>query len=70
MPFAPRPGATAEDDGYVMAFMTDVNSWQSEVHVYDAQDIARGPVCRLGLPARVPAGFHAAWMPGTDLPAR
>ncbi len=66
-PFAPRPGATAEDDGYVMIFMTDVNRWQSEVHVFDARHVAAGPVCRLGLPSRVPAGFHAAWMPGADL---
>jgi carotenoid cleavage dioxygenase-like enzyme len=67
MPFAQRPGATEEDDGYLLAFMTDVQTWRSEVHVYDARDIEQGPVCRLGLPDRVPAGFHAAWMPGEDL---
>ncbi|MEC8425004.1 MAG: carotenoid oxygenase family protein, partial [Myxococcota bacterium] len=66
-PFAARPGAIDEDDGYLLAFMTDVNTWQSEVHVFDARDIEQGPVCRLGLPARIPAGFHSAWMPGEDL---
>lgn len=66
-PFAARAGGTEEDDGYVMMFVTDVNRWSSEVHVFDAQRIEDGPVCRLGLPTRVPAGFHAAWMPGADL---
>lgn len=67
-PFAPRPGGTAEDDGWVLTFVTDTSTWRSECWVFEAPRIAAGPVARVELPARVPAGFHAAWVPGEQWP--
>jgi carotenoid cleavage dioxygenase-like enzyme len=67
-PFAPREGAVDEDDGYVVSFMTDVNDWSSACWVFAANDIAAGPLAKVKLPQRVPAGFHATWIPATDLP--
>ncbi|WP_409558302.1 carotenoid oxygenase family protein [Achromobacter animicus] len=29
----------------------------------DARDLATGPVARVRLPRRVPAGLHGSWMP-------
>lgn len=66
-PFAPRPGSTEEDDGYVVSFVTDANDWTSACWVFDAQRIADGPVAKVKLPARIPAGFHATWVPGAQL---
>lgn len=69
-PFAPRAGATAssvEDDGYVITLVTDANNWQSECLVFDAKDVPQGPIARVRLPHRVPAGFHASWARGEDL---
>lgn len=63
-PFAPRPGATDEDDGYVLTFVTDTDGWRSACWVFDARHIKDGPVAKVHLPHRVPAGFHATWMPG------
>ena len=63
-PFVPRPGATAEDDGWLVTFVTDSNDWSSAVWIYDAQHVDAGPVCKLPLPVRVPAGFHATWLDG------
>ncbi len=60
-PFAPRDGARAEDDGYVLSFMSHLDG-RSELWVFDATDLAAGPVCRVALPSRVPAGFHATWL--------
>ena len=34
-----------------------------------AADLAAGPVCRLGLPVRVPLGFHATWVSGERMRA-
>ena len=64
-PFAARPGAVAEDDGYVLTFVTDTRDWSSRVLVFDAAHIADGPVAQVKLPHRVPAGFHSTWMPAT-----
>jgi len=69
-PFAPAADAgpdAAEDDGYVVTFVTDRADWSSACLVYRADHLAAGPVARVKLPIRVPAGFHATWMPGAEL---
>ncbi|MRG93382.1 9-cis-epoxycarotenoid dioxygenase [Polyangium spumosum] len=63
MVFAPREGATREDDGYVVGFVHDEGTGQSEMIVLDAREVSRGPVARVRMPRRVPYGFHAAWVP-------
>lgn len=62
--FAPRDGATEEDDGYLVTIATDANDWSSACLVFDAKDIAAGPLARVKLPARVPAGFHSTFVSG------
>ncbi|MBD2515636.1 carotenoid oxygenase family protein [Nostoc sp. FACHB-973] len=62
--FAPRPGATVEDDGWLMTFVHDEGSDTSELVVVNAQDITAEPVARVIIPQRVPYGFHGAWVVG------
>ncbi len=62
-PFAPRRGSTGEDDGYLLTLVTDMNADRSECHVFDARDVAAGPVARVGLPARISSGTHSWWAP-------
>ena len=64
-PFAPDPAGAAEDDGWVVTIATDAASLRSECWVLDAREISRGPIARVALPARVPTGFHAKWIPGS-----
>lgn len=66
-PFVQRPGATAEDDGWVLSFIADEREGRSELLVIDARDIAAGPVARVLIPRRIPIGFHATWVPGSAL---
>lgn len=60
--FAPRKGATSEDDGYVVCFVWDENTESSECVVIDAQNFEAEPVARIKIPYRVPFGFHASWV--------
>ncbi len=60
--FAPARGGTAEDDGYVVAFVWDENSGESECVVIDARRFDAPPVARVKVPYRVPFGFHAGWV--------
>jgi carotenoid cleavage dioxygenase-like enzyme len=62
-PMAPRVGATAEDDGYLLTFVTDMNEDRSECLVLDAADVAAGPVARIRLPQRIASGTHSCWAP-------
>lgn len=66
-PMAPAEGATAEDDGYVVTFVTDMHADRSECLVLDARDIARGPVARIALPHRISSGTHACWAGADEL---
>ncbi len=69
MVFAPRAGSTAEDDGYLLTFVADERSGESELYVLDAAHVAEEPVARLRIPQRVPTGYHAWWIPGEQMPA-
>ncbi|RLE20412.1 MAG: 9-cis-epoxycarotenoid dioxygenase, partial [Actinobacteria bacterium] len=64
--FAPRVNARAEDDGYILGFVRDEATDQSECWVIDAQRFSDGPVAKVHMPKRVPYGFHAHWVPGQD----
>ena len=67
-PFAPRPHATTEDDGYLVSFVYDGNTDRSEAVVLDAATMSE--VCRVVIPQRVPHGYHACWVPEENLPTR
>ena len=58
---------SAEDDGYVVTFTTDTNDWKSYALIFDARDISVGPVAKIHMPHRMPAGFHTLWVPGSDM---
>jgi carotenoid cleavage dioxygenase-like enzyme len=61
---ARRPGATAEDDGYLIVMVADMKLDRSEVMVLDAADITRGPIAQIILPERMSVGTHACWVEG------
>ncbi|MCM2430364.1 carotenoid oxygenase family protein [Streptomyces sp. RKAG337] len=65
---APRPGATAEDDGYLVTLTTDVNADRSECLVFDAARLTDGPIARVRLPERISSGTHSTWAAGSALP--
>ncbi len=67
--FAPRPGSTTEDDGWVVTVLSHPDEARSEAWVIPAQDLASGPIARVRLPWRVPLGFHATWVPEASGPS-
>ena len=60
--FAPRPGASTEDDGWLLTMVWDAVAKQSELQVIDGQNFTSEPVARVIMPGRVPYGFHAVWI--------
>ncbi len=66
-PFAPRAGGSAEDDGWLVTFVSDTVRDVSEVWIFDAARIGLGPRCRLALPSRICVGTHACWAPAAAL---
>jgi carotenoid cleavage dioxygenase-like enzyme len=68
-PFVPRIGGTAEDDGYLVSFVTDENTGTSECILLDARAIEDGPVARIALPHKLCSGTHACWAERRELRA-
>lgn len=59
--FAPRPGATDEDDGWLLSWVLDLVAGETHVAVLDARRIADGPVARVHLGTRLPMPSHASF---------
>ena len=66
--FVPRPGASEEDDGYVMAYVFDAKRNASDVVILSARDFTGPPLAVVELPVRVPFGFHGDWIADGALP--
>jgi 8'-apo-carotenoid 13,14-cleaving dioxygenase len=60
--FVSRENATAEDDGWLMAFTHAEDASSAAFVVFDAQNLARGPVAQVPMPQRIPYGFHGNWV--------
>ncbi|MBW4463378.1 MAG: carotenoid oxygenase family protein [Nodosilinea sp. WJT8-NPBG4] len=60
--FVPRPGATAEDNGWLMTFVHDETQDVSELVIVSTQAMTDEPVARIQMPQRVPYGFHGTWV--------
>jgi carotenoid cleavage dioxygenase-like enzyme len=62
MTFVPRHALSAEDDGWLLGYVFDQRTCRSRLVVLDAQDFTGPPVAQVGLPVRVPTGFHTTWL--------
>jgi carotenoid cleavage dioxygenase len=60
--FAPDPKGSAEDDGWIVAYVHEADGSASEFVVLDARNFADDPIARIRLPRRVPMGFHGNWI--------
>ncbi|XP_047308381.1 9-cis-epoxycarotenoid dioxygenase NCED2, chloroplastic-like [Impatiens glandulifera] len=60
-----EPGSEREDDGYIMAFVHDEMTWQSEFVVVNAGNLQ--VEASVKLPSRVPYGFHGTFISTEDL---
>jgi len=57
------PDGTTEGEGWLLAYGWDRSRGASDLMVFDAMAMAKGPIAAVHLPVRVPYGFHGWWMP-------
>lgn len=60
--FTPGFADAPEGDGWVTAVIWRAAENRSDFAVFNAQDIAKGPIALAEVPRRVPFGFHGSWV--------
>jgi len=61
--FVERSADAAEGDGWLLSVIWRGGQNRSDLAIFDATDLAAGPVALAHLSHRVPAGFHGNWRP-------
>jgi all-trans-8'-apo-beta-carotenal 15,15'-oxygenase len=64
--FAPRPGATDEDDGWLLSVEYRADEHTSRLVILDAKDLAGGPIASAQLTQHIPQGFHGSFSPAAS----
>jgi carotenoid cleavage dioxygenase len=59
--FVPKSESAAEGEGYLLAVVTSMETRLSSLYIFDALDLASGPLAKAHLSHRVPPGFHGTW---------
>jgi carotenoid cleavage dioxygenase len=60
--FVPAEPDAAEDEGWLIGLVIDLNDETSELVILDAQAFEGDPVAVVNLPHRIPPGFHGNWV--------
>jgi carotenoid cleavage dioxygenase len=61
--FVPRGPGSPEGDGYLLATVYRGADNRSDLAVFEASELERGPIATAELAHRVPFGFHGNWRP-------
>lgn len=60
--FVPRNAQGAEDDGWLIGLVVDMNDETTDLVILNADDFTGSPQAVVHLPHRVPPGFHGNWV--------
>lgn len=62
MVFVPRPGGSAEFDGWLVGTTINLLSRRTELHVFDARRVAAGPLVSWEASVALPVTFHGVFV--------
>jgi len=60
--FVPRPGSSAEGDGWLVGTTLNLKARATELHVFDARRLAAGPLASWRADVALPVGFHGSFV--------
>jgi carotenoid cleavage dioxygenase len=60
--FIPASQDAAEDEGYLISFVSDASSLRGSLEIFDARTLSNSPIASIQLPWHVPFGIHGTWI--------
>lgn len=66
--FIPREGG-AEGEGYLIALLNHLDELRNDVVIFDAQNLAKGPLAVIHLPLKLKLGLHGNWVDSREIEA-
>jgi carotenoid cleavage dioxygenase len=57
----PRPPDAAEGDGWIVMVCNRLENRSSDLLIFDATEIAAGPIATINIPVRLRFGLHGNW---------
>lgn len=67
--FIPKSADAPEGVGYLVALIDNHITNYSDLCIFDAQNVAKGPIARAKLPIRLRQGLHGNWVDAHKLAA-
>lgn len=67
--FVPRSKDAAEGDGWIAVAATDANTLLTELMLFVATDIGRGPIATIRTPVHLKPAYHGNWFDAADIAA-
>ena len=61
--FIPRHAQAEEGDGFVVQALTNTQTMLTELNVFTATEIAKGPLATVKVPLRLKPAYHGSWAP-------
>lgn len=60
--FCPKSNDSPEGDGYIISLLNRLDELRNDIAIFDAQNIAQGPMALVHLPIKFKLGFHGNWV--------
>jgi carotenoid cleavage dioxygenase len=65
--FIPRHKGAAEGDGWIVQICNRLDEQRSDLLLFEAQEIAAGPIATIQIPLRMRFGLHGNWAEAADI---
>jgi carotenoid cleavage dioxygenase-like enzyme len=65
--FIPKAGSEVEGEGYLMALLNHLDVLRNDILIFDAQNLAQGPLAVIHLPVKLRLGLHGNFVEQKDI---
>jgi carotenoid cleavage dioxygenase-like enzyme len=65
--FVPKAGSTKEGEGYLIALLNHLDVLRNDILIFDALNLAQGPIAAVQLPVKLRLGLHGNWVDQSEI---